>query len=181
MMQHPNIDYFLFREEDSNQLIQIVLTTKKDVWTYFMILEPGGGDREDFELFAKFKLNDNNQTNGFMRYHLDDEGRGWQGKIENDEVEKGEITFFDYTPIAELNSLDKEAFNDLHKSLYEIVLQDEEDDDLIIVNDEIMEEMEDDFMWNTENWPWSDENGWIPDEFALYYLENWHGRIIDDI
>lgn len=28
-MQHPNIDYILFREEDSNQLIQIVLTTKK--------------------------------------------------------------------------------------------------------------------------------------------------------
>lgn len=29
-MQHPNIDYILFREEESNQLIQIVLTIKKE-------------------------------------------------------------------------------------------------------------------------------------------------------
>lgn len=146
-----------------------------------MILEPGGGDREDFELFTKFQFNEQDQIDGFMRYHLDDAERGWQGKIENDEVEKGEITFFEYQPILELNATDKEAFNELHKELYEIVLQDEEDDDLIIVNDELMEEMEDDFVWNTDNWPWSDENSWIPDEFALYYLENWHGRIIDDI
>jgi len=80
-----------------------------------------------------------------------------------------------------LNEVDKEAFNELVQSLYKIVTQDEEEDDLIIVNEELMEEMEDDFIWNTENWPWSDETGWIPDEFALYYLENWHGRIIDDI
>ena len=180
-MQYPNIDYILFREEDSNQLIQIVLTIKKEGWSYFMILEPGGGERDDSELFAKFKLDDEDQVSGFMRYHLDDAERGWQGKIENDEVEKGDITFFDYKPILDLNTFDKDAFNELHQSLYKIVTQDDEEDDLIIVNEELMEEMEDDFIWDTENWPWSDENGWIPDEFALYYLENWHGRIIDDI
>ena len=179
-MQNPNVDFFLFRDDESNQLIQILLTTQKDGWSYFMILEPGGDDNEDLELFAKFKIVDD-QTSGFMRYHLDDADRGWQGKIENDQVDKGNITFFDYQPIAELNNTDKDAFNELHKALYEVVLQDEDDDTLIIVNDELMEEMEDDFIWNTENWPWSDGEGWIPEELALYYLEHWHGRIIDDI
>lgn len=40
-----------------------------------MILEPGGGDNEDLELFSKFKFNDEDQVTGFMRYHLDDEER----------------------------------------------------------------------------------------------------------
>jgi hypothetical protein len=146
-----------------------------------MILEPGRGNKEDKELFAKFKFNDDDLIDWFMRYHLYDAERGWQGKIENDDVEQGVITFTDYQPIEELDAVDKEAFKELHQYLYSIVSQDEEEDDLIIVNEELMEEMEDDFIWNTENWPWSDDNGWIPDVFALYYLENWHGRIIDDI
>ena len=180
-MQFSNIDYFLFVQEDSNELLQVVLMTKKESWSYFMILEPGGGEREDFELFAKFSLNDENQTNGFMRYHLDDAERGWQGKIENDDIEKGDITFFEYQPILELNSVDKEAFNELHEALYKLVSQDEEEDDLIIVNDELLEDMEDEFIFSNDNWPSSDENGWIPDEFALYYMDYWHGEMLGDI
>ena len=80
-----------------------------------------------------------------------------------------------------MNAIDKEAFNELHKALYEIVLQDEEEEDLIVVNEDIMELMDDDFIWNTDNWLWSNDNGWIPDVLAPYYLEHWHGRINDDI
>jgi len=195
-MQYPNIDYMLFRKEDSNHLIQIILTTKKDNWSYFMILEPSERGEMDLELFAKFRLNDTLKTNGFMRYHLFDAKTGWQGKIEEDKVEKGVIEFFDYNAIYELTLADIEAYNELHKALYQLVSRQPElpdgyfvideqfmklmENELVVLNDELMKLMKDDFIWKTDNWPWSDKNGLIPDEFALYYLDNWHGRIITD-
>lgn len=179
-MNFSNIDYILFRNDDTEEVSQVTLLTKKDNWSYFITLEPSGGDQEDLELFAKFKMDEEGYVSGFMRYHLDDEERGWQGVIEDNEVDPGEVTFMDYTPVKELNAIDKEVFLQLHDALYKLVYHDEEED-IILANDEVLELMDDNFYYHTDNWPLSDEYGWIPDEFALYYMEFWHGTTLDDV
>ena len=197
-MKFPNIEYFLFRHNDSNEAKQVILYTKKGEFSYFLILESDKAarkelGREEFQLFAKFKLNDKSQTSGFMRYHLDDWKSGWQGKIEDDKVEAGVITFFEHNAIEELTTTDKEAFFELHKTLFQLaswwpelpdglyeideIIKDE-DESMFTFKDQLMLLMGDKLCLNTEKWPWSEGKRWIPDELSLYYMQHWKGRVM---
>jgi hypothetical protein len=175
-MNFPDIDYAIFRYEDSNTVMQAVLYLKSDNWYYFMLLEPDPV-KGDLELFAKFSFTKDKKINAFLRYHLNDDFKGWQGKIESDKVTEGEVTSFNYNPISDFTTTDRDAFNQLNSTLFKIVKQDDEDGEDIVVNEELLELMEDEVMWASDTWMWFD--GWVPEIFQLYYQNYWHGEVID--